>query len=75
MHTAKDFLLNEGVVPLFVDHFLHRLVEWIDPLLATVIAQSWCSSNSIFSYPSYTSIMNDGNGVILNLVPHMIYRF
>ena len=33
------------VLSPFVDHFSHRLVERIDPQLAIVIGQSWCSDN------------------------------
>ena len=29
---------------LLLYHFLHRLIEQVDPLLAIVIRQSWCSS-------------------------------
>jgi hypothetical protein len=40
--------VNEGFV-LFVDYFLHRLVEQIYPRLAIVIGQSWCSSISLIA--------------------------
>ena len=29
--VGESLLSNEGFVHLFVNHFLHRLVEWIDP--------------------------------------------
>jgi hypothetical protein len=29
--ACESLLLNEGVVPPFVDHFLHQLIESIDP--------------------------------------------
>ena len=47
--VGEDLLLNEGVVPLFVDHFLHHLVQQINPQLAIVIGQSWCSLKSILA--------------------------
>jgi hypothetical protein len=41
-------IVNEGFV-LFVDYFLHRLVEQIKPRLAIVIGQCWCSSKSLIA--------------------------
>ena len=40
--------INEGFV-LFVDHFLHCLVKQINPRLAIVIGQSWCSFKSLIA--------------------------
>ena len=60
-----------GVVPPFVDIFIHHLVEWIDPRLAIVIGQSWCFSNN-----SLASIlhryMNGQSGAILYVMLQMI---
>ena len=50
---GKDLLLNEGVCPPFVDHFLYCLVERIDPQLAIVIGQSRCFSKSVIASFSY----------------------
>ena len=38
--AGEDLLVNEGVVPFFVHHFLHPLVEQINPQSAIVIGQS-----------------------------------
>ena len=35
---------------VFVDHFLHHLIEGIDPQKIVVIGQSWCSSISILAF-------------------------
>jgi hypothetical protein len=37
---GEGLLVNEGVCPPFVDHFLHCLVEEMDPRLAIIIGQS-----------------------------------
>jgi hypothetical protein len=37
---VRIFLSNEGVVPLFVNHFLHLLVEQTNPQLSIGIGQS-----------------------------------
>jgi hypothetical protein len=57
--------------PPFVSHFLHLLVEQIDPQLAILNGPSWC----YFLHLSYTAIMNGQSGVILYVMPHMIDRF
>ena len=47
--TGENPLLNEKCCSPFVDHFLHRLIEWIDPRLTIVIGQGWCFSKSNFA--------------------------
>lgn len=47
-HESTLLQLNEVLLPL-VGHFLHHLVEWVDPRLAIMISQSWCSYLSVLT--------------------------
>ena len=62
------------IILRFVNHFLHHLVEQIDPQSTIVIGQSWCSSwNILASFFHY--IINGQSGAMLYLMPHMINHF
>ena len=73
--ACESLLSNEGVVPSFVDHFLHHLVEQRDPYLIIMKWLKLCSSFKTFLHTSYTATRNGQSGVILYLVPHMINHF
>ena len=45
--AGEDLLLNEGDVPLLLNHFLHHLIERIDPLSTVVIGQGWFSLKGV----------------------------
>jgi hypothetical protein len=73
--TGESLVWDEGVVPLFVEHFVHCLVEHIDPKFSPC---DWSNVGALLDAlcsPSCTATMDGQSGVVLYLRPPMINCF
>ena len=75
--AREDLLLNEGVLPTFVDA-LHHHAQWIDSRFAIVIGSSWCSSMSVLASFSHRCQLRRAEVMLqyhVDVMPHILHLF